>query len=554
MKAKLTTVLAATFAVIVAAAAFGVAPAGATQVLAGPFSVTADKVPETNPDLSGVNLVWQEKTGSDWNIYYSQGVPGTVTPVCIEPGDQILPRVSVGTNGDVLVVWEDHRSGNADIYGYDVTKGEAFTVCDNAAQQVAPRISGDEVVWQDKRDGNWDIYGATINPTTDPVTVGAATPICTESHDQTEPDISGDIVVWVDTRYGDRDIMGYDLASQYTFPICTNDAVQDQPAVCGIQTESVGGAALDESVSWDDTVVWRDARNAASSGTDIYGYDLRTSREFAVCTAAGDQSSPAVDQDLVAWVDARSATSGLDVRGYDETLQQEFPIVTALAAQGQPTISNERVVWTDARNGGIADLWAAELTPWNAQIAIDGGAAWTRSATAQLGLFAQGKTGIVTRMTLANEPALNVTTADYWPTYSPWYLTPGDGLKRVSVAFTDLSGHSSPTVSAAITLDTHGPTIWVPRATTVKRGAKASIGYRVTDNLSPHVAVTIRLLNAHGDIVKVFTVGKVKRGTALHHVVFVCKLTVGSYRVRAWATDLAGNRQAKVGANKLMVE
>ena len=100
--------------------------------------------------------------------------------------------------------------------------------------------------------------------------------------------------------------------------------------------------------------------------------------------------------------DARSATTGLDVRGYDLTLQQAFPVVTAAAWQGQPTISGDTVVWADLRNGGVADLWAADLTPWNARISIDGGAAWTRSATASLGLFAQSPTGIVTRMTLTN--------------------------------------------------------------------------------------------------------------------------------------------------------
>ena len=536
MKAKLTTVLAVTFTVVFVTAAFAVASAGATQVTSR-HAVTVDKVPETNPDLSGANLVWQEKPGNDWNIYYADGLAGPGTAICSNPGDQILPRVSVGSNGHVLVVWEDHRNGNADIYGYDVTAGKAFTVCDDPSQQVAPRISGDWVVWQDKRNGNWEIYGATIDPTTD--TVGPATALDPEAYDQTEPDVSGNIVVWVDTRYGDQDIMGYDRAvgpAGFVFPICINDAVQDQPAVSG------------------NTVVWRDARNAATSGTDIYGYDLRTSREFAVCTAAGDQSSPAVDQDLVVWSDARSAASGLDVRGYDLTLQQEFPVVTAPAWQGQPTVSDYRVVWTDARNGGIADLWAAVLTPWNAGITIDGGRAWTRSATASLALFAQGKTGIVTTMTIANAGGPAGTPEDYWPVKSPWYLTPGDGRKTVTVTYTDISHESSPTVSASVTLDTHGPTIRVPAAASVKRGATASIGYRVTDNLSPRVAVTIRLLNKHGNIVKVFMVGKARTGTALHHLRFVCKLKTGSYKVRVWATDLAGNHQVKVGANTLTVK
>ena len=505
-------------------------------------------MPETNPDLSGTNLVWQEKTGSDWNIYGATIDPtshtvGPVTPICINPGDQILPRVSVGSNGDVLVVWEDRRSGNADIYGYDATQGKAFTVCTDPAQQVAPRISGDWVVWQDDRNGNWDIYGAMIDPTTDPITVGPATPICTEAHDQIQPDVSGDTVVWSDTRYGDHVIFAYNRTADYTFGLSLSNGVQDQeqPAVW-TRPDGTG------------TVVWRDTRNAATSGTDIYGFDLQTAREFAVCTATGDQSAPAVDQGLVVWNDARSATTGLDVRGYDLTLQQAFPVVTTAAWQGQPTISGDTVVWADLRNGGVADLWAADLTPWNARLSLDGGTAWTRSATASLGLFAQSPYGIVTRMTLTNVGGPAGTAKPYSTIKSPWYLTPGDGRKTVTVTFDDLFANASPLMSASITLDTHGPTVTVPAAVSVKRGAIASIGYRVTDKLSPRAAVTIHLLDRHGNIVKVFMVPRAVTGKMLHRFRFVCKLKAGSYRIRAWATDLAGNHQVKVGANRLTVK
>jgi beta propeller repeat protein len=539
MKAKLTTALVLASCVFLAVAVFAAATARATQVTAT-SAVTADKIAETNPDLSGSNLVWQELNGNDWNVYYGAGLAGTLpgkVTALIAPGDQVLPRVSETDPGQpdnhVLVVWEDHRNGDADIDGYDMTTDKPLAICTNAAQQVAPRISGDWVVWQDNRNGNWDIYGATIDPATD--TVSVATPICDESHDQIEPDVSGDTVVWVDKRYGDEDIMGY--VDGYTFPICLNDAFQDQPAIAG------------------NTVVWRDARNAATSGADIYGYDLLTSREFPVCTAPGDQSSPAVDQDLVVWNDARSATSGLDVRGFDLSLQQPFKVVGLPASQSQPTISDYRVVWTDKRNGPVADLWTATLTPWNARLTIDGGTAWTRNKNASLKLFAQGKTGVVTQMTLANVAAGAPVgkPEPYWSSKSPWYLTSGDGLKTVSVTYAALSGAPSPTIFASITLDTHGPTIRVPAAVTVTKGTTAAIGYRVTDNLAPRAAVAIRVLNAKGEVVKVFVVGKAATGV-FHEVKFVCELPVGSYTVHATATDLAGNKQTKLGTNTLTVK
>jgi beta propeller repeat protein len=546
MKAKLTTVLAVTFAAVVLTAVFA-ASASATQLIVNSMhAVTADKIAESHADLSGSNLVWQQKTGSDWNIYYAPGLLGPGTSICSATGDQIKPRVSQTDPGQpdnhVLVVWEDHRSGNADIQGYDVTTSTPFTVCTNTAQQTAPRISGNWVVWQDQRGGDWAIWGAHIDPTTD--TVGAAAPISPElsaGSDETEPDVSGDYVVWVDNRYGDDDIFAYDGAAGYTWDVYpdTQRADQDQPSVSG------------------HTVVWRDAGGAATTGTDILGADLLTGVPFAVCQAAGDQSWPAIDQDLVVWTDARSVAHSLDVRGYDLTLKQRFPVAVTTARQCQPTISDYQVVWTDNRNHAVNDLWKAAFTPWNASIMIDDGLAWTRTrdATSELSLFAQGKTGEVTSMTLGNaDPGGQAGAPEPYATVKkPWYLTSGDGLKTVSVVFTDRSGASSPKMFDSITVDTHGPTIKVPAAVSVKSGKTASIGFRVGDNLAPRAAVIVRLLDKKGNVVKVFVAGKVSTGEALHHWKFVCTLKPGSYKIRAWATDLAGNPQVKLGKNTLTV-
>jgi hypothetical protein len=241
------------------------------------------------------------------------------------------------------------------------------------------------------------------------------------------------------------------------------------------------------------------------------------------------------------------------VRGFDLTLQQAFPVAVAPARQSQPTVSDYQVVWTDTRNGGVNDLWTAVLTPWNASLTIGDGRAWTRSSTVKLWLFAQGKTGEVTRMTLGNVGGPAGVAEAYSQVKTPWYLTTGDGRKTVSVIFTDRSGASSPSVVDSITVDTHGPTVKVPAAVSVKSGAAASIGYRVGDNLAPRAAVIIRLLDKKGNVVKVFVAGKVSTGSALHHWRFTCKLKAGSYKVRVWATDLAGNQQVKLGANTLTV-
>ncbi len=481
MKAKLTTIFVVAVVTAFGAVTLGAGVAAATQVT-NVFSVTADTKVQSHPDLSGDHLVYQQKDAAGWNIY-GVTLPGTPYAICTDPGDQINPAV----DGNV-VVWEDHSTGDSNIWAYNLATHTKFAVCTDPGEQTAPAISGDWVVWQDKRNGNWDIYGAVIDPVAG--THGAAVPICTEGHDQTRPDVSGDTVVWTDTRWGSKDILGYNRVADFTFVVCAWAGDQDQPAIDG------------------DTVVWRDARTT-NDGTDIWRFDLRTSRTFAVCTAPGNQSMPAIDGDVIVWADTRDkATTGSDLRAFDLAFDQEFPVAAAGARQDQPAISGDRVVFADTRSGGVADIWGADLTPWNTSIVIGDGSAWTRHNTLSLGLFAQSKTGIVTQMELVNQGGMGVWEP-YWTSKAPWHLTTGDGLKTVTVTYRDLSGALSRPIKATVTVDTHGPTASVPAPLTAKHGMVATIGYRVNDNLSPTAKVTIRVLNSAGDVVKVWLPGKV---------------------------------------------
>jgi beta propeller repeat protein len=50
-------------------------------------------------------------------------------------------------------------------------------------------------------------------------------------------------------------------------------------------------------------LVWDEKRNGSTS--DIYGYNLKTGREFPICTARDDQLSPRVSGNTVVWYDYR---------------------------------------------------------------------------------------------------------------------------------------------------------------------------------------------------------------------------------------------------------
>ncbi|MEW6020240.1 MAG: hypothetical protein AB1760_19455 [Pseudomonadota bacterium] len=73
----------------------------------------------------------------------------------------------------------------------------------------------------------------------------------------------------------------------------------------------------------DGLLVYQDNR---SGDWDIYGRDLETGADFAVCTEPGDQVAPRIDGGLVVWEDLRSGD--WDVRGARLSRQAPQPALT----------------------------------------------------------------------------------------------------------------------------------------------------------------------------------------------------------------------------------
>jgi len=103
-------------------------------------------------DLSGVSpqgrvvSAFQLSSRSTFPIHYSNR-------------DVDYKGVDVGGN---VVVWSDDRSGEFDIYGYHLATGEEFSICLEPGDQVEPKVDGNTVVWKDGRNGDTDVYGARL--------------------------------------------------------------------------------------------------------------------------------------------------------------------------------------------------------------------------------------------------------------------------------------------------------------------------------------------------------------------------------------------------------
>lgn len=140
-----------------------------------------------------------------------------------------------------------------------------------------------------------------------------------------------------------------------------------------------------------------------------------------------------------------------------------------------------------------------------------------------------------------------------------WKLSAGDGVKQVFAIFTgrgegvEIDEPVSPSVVDEITLDTHGPRCSAPRKASVIKNRNVTLRYRVRDNLAPKATVTIKIRNTSGKVVKTLRLGKRATGKLLGKR-FRCRLAPGTYRFSVYAKDLAGNKQARVGSNRLTVK
>jgi hypothetical protein len=128
----------------------------------------------------------------------------------------------------------------------------------------------------------------------------------------------------------------------------------------------------------------------------------------------------------------------------------------------------------------------------------------------------------------------------------------GDGDHTLWYYSTDNARNAEAQKSCHVRIDTGAPVPSAVRNASVKRGKTATLRYRVTDALSPTCRVTIKILNAGGRVVKTFKLGGKAAGSGLA-MSFRCTLPKGRYSWRVYATDLAGNTQAKPGIRTLTV-
>jgi len=130
-----------------------------------------------------------------------------------------------------------------------------------------------------------------------------------------------------------------------------------------------------------------------------------------------------------------------------------------------------------------------------------------------------------------------------------------NGPHKLTYKATDALGNVEALKTLTVNVDTRPPTTSAPSAASVIKGRKASLKYKVTDR-APNggkATVVIKIRSRSGKIVKTLGLGSVGVNS-VRTARFTCKLRKGTYKYLVYATDLAGNKQARIGSNQLVVK
>lgn len=193
---------------------------------------------------------------------------------------------------------------------------------------------------------------------------GPELPLITSLSGQSHPDICAYTwtlrVVWQDDRNGLPDIY---LAEHSLIPGKSGKVVQ-KPVY-------VGPFSQQNPRVFGNYVVWEDNR---SGNWDIYGKNLKSGAEIAVCTAPGDQVNPEITGTYVVWEDYRGGNWDIYLKNLNpkgDYFTAETAVCTNSAQQQRPdvwcknpagtTCPELYVVWDDTRSGTSADIWWKDM-------------------------------------------------------------------------------------------------------------------------------------------------------------------------------------------------
>lgn len=196
-----------------------------------------------SPKIHGDIIVWQENSGTDYDILMYDISRQETREVAAGPGWQEKPLIY-----ENVIAWQENSSpsNNTTIFvcAYDPasgTFGEPVVITDEG-YSMPVAISGDKIIWHHRESiaglagavHSGSIYMRTFDLSANPPALGSITQICDGTASVGAADIYNDKVVWKDIR-DDRfgDIFLCNLSRGGTIRIAAGKNTQEDPAIYG---------------------------------------------------------------------------------------------------------------------------------------------------------------------------------------------------------------------------------------------------------------------------------------------------------------------------------
>ena len=214
------------------------------------------------PKISGNNIVWYGYDGTDYEIFFYNGT--STTQLTNNTTNDFSPAISGNS-----VVWWGYDGNDNEIFFYNGTSTTQLT--NNNRDDLGPQISGNNVVWY-----GWDGIDSEIyfyNGT-------STTQLTNNSRDDYYPQISGNNVVWWGYDGADYEIFFYNGTS--TTQLTNNNRDDYGPQISGNNVVWRGLDGTDNEIFFYNGISTiqltnnsRDDRDPAISGNNVvwYGFD-----------------------------------------------------------------------------------------------------------------------------------------------------------------------------------------------------------------------------------------------------------------------------------------
>jgi len=296
--------------------------------------ITRKSTNEYDYSVWGNRIVWEEWTGSDWDIYLYEENTATGDAVTRKISGESFDNRAAVVFGD-HIVWSGKPEGEADreIFHYDIPTGQITRLTSNDVDDNEPQVSDRFVTWWSSESPRRQVYVFDLqNPQAGPQRVSLV------SVDNFAPLVSGPNVVWYGDDGVDREIFLYDGTTTRQL---TNDARDDRkPQVDG------------------NYVVWEDF-----DGTDyeIALYDIAAGTTRLVTSNSDNDVEPHISGSNLVWQSISGTQSS--IYAYDLSLG---PAAVPVNISGgmfyaeTPVVAGNRVVW-HAYDGSDWEVFYAEI-------------------------------------------------------------------------------------------------------------------------------------------------------------------------------------------------